>query len=64
MDRQQYEDMMYSLGGRLVNARNHHCPKTARARLRDMAKIHAEFRGISYDEAVGYLSKMYKVEMI
>ena len=36
---------------RCISARRVHCPKTADARLRDIARLLAQFKGMDYDKA-------------
>lgn len=51
MEYKEYTDRLAPLLARYKNAAKNNCKLTAHARLRDMAKLYAEYRGVSYDEA-------------
>lgn len=57
MDRITYQDRMDSLVYRYRNAQKNKCVRTARARVRDMAKLYAEYSGKSYSESLMQIEK-------
>ena len=59
MTREYYSEMHRSLYERMKNARDHLCPRTAMARIRDMARLMSEFTGASYDECLEQLTKQH-----
>lgn len=59
MTKEYYTDYHRSLCERMRNARDHHCPLTAMARLRDMARLENEYSGTPYGECLERLKEQY-----
>ena len=46
MDKKQYLEIRAQLVGRLMNAKAHHCWRTANARQRDIEKLDREWQAL------------------
>lgn len=52
MDYKEYVERVSVLYSRYNNAKSHRCELTARARVRDIAKLYSQYKGIEYTEAI------------
>ena len=55
------ETQLQSLTARLRNAATNHCKRTAKARIRDIAKIYEEQNICSYQEKYNELIEKYEL---
>lgn len=51
MDYKEYTERVAPIYARYKNAKAHRCELTARARVRDMARLYAQYRGVRYEDA-------------
>lgn len=61
MDEKYFNERYYSLQFRLENALKAHCIRTARARIREMARLIEEYNETPYNETYDKLIKEYNL---
>lgn len=59
MKKDFYNELNSEYLARYKNARKNNCPRTARARLRDMAKLMSEYESKPYEECLAVLREKY-----
>lgn len=58
MEKDFYNELYNNLLVRYKNARAHNCPRTAMARIRDMARLMSEYEDKPYDDCFARLTEI------